>query len=182
MIAVPVANAGRDPRGPGTGAGGVGDGTGSGGDGDGDGGGGYETPPRRIRDGIRSADLPDSFVEIGRSERNAVRFAVEDDGRVTNCRLTRRSRNADLDAVTCPLFERRFRYQPSRDAAGRPVRSIVVMEPGVYGSSSAGHVGWVTSVSGGQITIVEMNALAGPFNYNTRTLSDGPGMRYIYAP
>jgi surface antigen len=61
-------------------------------------------------------------------------------------------------------------------------RSILVMEPGVHGSSSVGHVAWVTSVDGDQVHIVEMNALAGPYNYNTRTLTDGPGMRYIYAP
>ncbi|WP_347350335.1 CHAP domain-containing protein [Intrasporangium sp.] len=62
------------------------------------------------------------------------------------------------------------------------VRSIVVMQPGVHGSSSAGHVGWVTAVNGNRVTIVEMNALAGPYNYNTRTLTNIGGMRYIYAP
>lgn len=67
--------------------------------------------------------------------------------------------------------------------SGTPrARSILVMDPGVHGSSSVGHLAWVTSVSGGQVTVIEMNALAGPFNFNTRTLSDGPGMKYIYAP
>ena len=61
-------------------------------------------------------------------------------------------------------------------------RSILVMEPGVNGSSSVGHVAWVTAVNGNQVTIIEMNALAGPYNYNTRTVTQGPGMRYIYAP
>jgi surface antigen len=61
-------------------------------------------------------------------------------------------------------------------------RSILVMQPGVNGSSSVGHVAWVTGVSGNKVTIIEMNALAGPYNYNTRTLTDGPGMQYIYAP
>jgi surface antigen len=61
-------------------------------------------------------------------------------------------------------------------------RSVVVFEPGVAGSSSVGHVAWVTSVSGSSITIVEMNAMAGPFNYNTRTLKHRSGMSYIYAP
>lgn len=62
-------------------------------------------------------------------------------------------------------------------------RSIVVLQPGVHGSSrSAGHVGWVTSVSGNRVTITEMNALAGPGRYNTRTLTHVGGMRYIYAP
>jgi len=67
--------------------------------------------------------------------------------------------------------------------SGTPrTRSILVMEPGVHGSSSVGHVAWVTGVSGNQVTIIEMNALAGAYNYNTRTLTDGPGMKYIYAP
>jgi surface antigen len=61
-------------------------------------------------------------------------------------------------------------------------RSIVVMEPGVHGSSSVGHVAWVTAVNGDEVTIVEMNALAGPYNYNTRTVTDIAGMKYIYAP
>jgi surface antigen len=67
--------------------------------------------------------------------------------------------------------------------SGTPrTRSILVMEPGVHGSSSVGHVAWVTAVNGNQVTIIEMNALAGAYNYNTRTLTDGPGMKYIYAP
>lgn len=67
--------------------------------------------------------------------------------------------------------------------SGTPrTRSIVVMQPGVHGSSSVGHVAWVTAVNGNQVTIVEMNALAGPYNYNTRTVTDISGMKYIYAP
>jgi len=61
-------------------------------------------------------------------------------------------------------------------------RSIVVMQPGVHGSSSVGHVAWVTRVSGNKVTIIEMNALAGPYNYNTRTVTHQSGMKYIYAP
>jgi surface antigen len=61
-------------------------------------------------------------------------------------------------------------------------RSIVVMEPGVHGASSAGHVAWVTAVNGNEVTIIEMNALAGPYNYNTRTVTNISGMHYIYAP
>lgn len=60
--------------------------------------------------------------------------------------------------------------------------SVVVLQPGVHGSSSAGHVAWVTSVSGGQVTVIEMNALAGEGRYNTRTFSHVSGMKYILAP
>ena len=61
-------------------------------------------------------------------------------------------------------------------------RSIVVLQPGVHGSSSVGHVAWVIGVNGNEITMVEMNALAGPYNYNTRTVTHVGGMQYIYAP
>ena len=67
--------------------------------------------------------------------------------------------------------------------SGTPrTRSILVMQPGVHGSSSVGHVAWVTAVNGNEVTIIEMNALAGAYNYNTRTLTDISGMKYIYAP
>jgi surface antigen len=61
-------------------------------------------------------------------------------------------------------------------------KSVVVLQPGVHGSSSAGHVAWVTSVSGNQVTVIEMNALAGEGRYNTRTFSHVSGMKYILAP
>lgn len=72
-------------------------------------------------------------------------------------------------------------------AAGWPVghtpraHSIVVFEPGVAGASGVGHVAWVTGVSGSRVTFIEMNALAGPYNYNTRTVTHRSGMSYIYA-
>lgn len=61
-------------------------------------------------------------------------------------------------------------------------RSIIVMQPGVAGSSSVGHVGWVTAVNGNQVTIIEMNATAGAYNYDTRTVTLSGGMSFIYAP
>lgn len=73
-------------------------------------------------------------------------------------------------------------------AAGHTVRntprarSVLVLQPGVHGSSSVGHVAWVTRVSGNRVTVVEMNALAGPYKWNTRTMTHQGGMKYIYSP
>ena len=50
-------------------------------------------------------------------------FDVQVNGRATNCRVTESSGNADLDARTCELIEKRFRYKPAVDAQGRPVVS-----------------------------------------------------------
>lgn len=115
-----------DKPGPGTGAGGIGNGTGSGGSGDGDGY-GDDTPPRRIKGRIKDSDYPDAAAEAGASGTVQVRYFVNVDGRVSGCVVTQSSGNAALDETTCRLIEQRYRYDPSRDADGRPVRSIIVV-------------------------------------------------------
>lgn len=50
------------------------------------------------------------------------------------------------------------------------IDSIVVFQPGVDGvNRSVGHVAWVTSVHGSQITVTEMNASAGLGHFDTHT-------------
>ncbi len=121
------ATAGAAPvPGPGTGAGGEGNGTGSGRYGDGDGDGGDETPPRLLKGRFRNKDFPNAEAVIGAGGIVGVRYTVEIDGRVTHCSITRSSGNAVLDNITCTLIEKRFRYRPSLDAAGRPVASTIV--------------------------------------------------------
>lgn len=112
--------------GPGSGSGGIGNGTGSGGEGSGDGDGGDGTAPEPLRDQLKDSDYPRGAREAGAGGTVTVRYAVETNGRVTGCTVTRSSGNAELDATTCRLIEKRFRYAPARDAAGRPVRSLIV--------------------------------------------------------
>jgi protein TonB len=133
VIAAPVAGTGvqasqgaSDKPGPGTGAGGIGNGTGSGGSGDGDGY-GDDTPPRRIKGRIKDSDYPREAAEAGVSGSVTVRYFVNVDGRVSGCVVTRSSGNRALDETTCSLIEKRYRYDPSRDADGRPVRSIIIV-------------------------------------------------------
>jgi periplasmic protein TonB len=136
VITAPVANTGAAPTqgaaprpGPGTGAGGEGTGFGGGGSGDGDGGGwGDETPPRRIRGRLRDSDYPREAWEAGATGLVTVRYYVNVDGRVSGCRVTHSSGNRALDETTCRLVTERFRYRPSRDGEGRPVRSVVVVD------------------------------------------------------
>ena len=115
-----------DVRRPGTGSGGQGNGTGSGGYGDGDGGGGEETPPRWRKGRLKDSDYPSDAPETGLRGIVSVRYVVEVSGRVSHCRVTRSSGSGVLDSLTCRLIEQRFRYDPSRDAAGRPVESTIV--------------------------------------------------------
>jgi protein TonB len=129
--------------GPGTGAGGAGSGTGSGrfGDGPGRGGdgggngtgygngdGGGFSPPRRIRGRISDRDYPREAGEAGVGGMVSVIYAIEPDGRATDCRITRSSGSRALDLTTCRLIEERFRFEPSRDRRGNPVRSRMVQD------------------------------------------------------
>jgi protein TonB len=138
LPAAPIAGPGDKPTagaapipGPGTGAGGQGNGTGSGGSGNGPGGGGGEggeTPPRHIRGTIRDGDYPRGAATAGIGGTVSVIYAVETDGRATHCAITRSSGNAELDETTCRLIEERFRFEPSRDRNGRPIRSRIVQD------------------------------------------------------
>jgi periplasmic protein TonB len=107
--------------GPGTGASGVGNGTGSGGAGDGDGNGGAETPPRWRKGQLKDSDYPKDAGEAGVSGTVTIRYLVMEDGRVGDCVIVKSSGNGALDETTCRLIRERFRFDPSRDAAGRPV-------------------------------------------------------------
>lgn len=124
------ANTGGAPvKGAGTGSGGVGNGTGSGAGGDGDGGGGGgagETPPRWRRGQLRDSDYPSALTQAGIGGTVGVRYVVETNGRVGRCDVTDSSGSAQLDALTCRLIQQRFRFDPSRDAEGRPVASTIV--------------------------------------------------------
>ncbi len=110
-------------RGPGSGAGGVGEGTGSGGQGDGIGGGG--NPLRQIAGRITGRDYPERPYRAGIGGTLYVRYVVGVHGRVSDCSIVRSSGNAELDSATCRLLTERFRYKPRRDAAGKPVPTVI---------------------------------------------------------
>ena len=117
-----AAQAGAATEGPGSGAGGQGDGLGAGRGGDGTGGGGGSRA-RLLSGSIGDHDYPAAAARANIGGAVIVRFTVGADGRVRDCGVMRSSGNDDLDATTCRLIERRFRYAPARDAAGRPVES-----------------------------------------------------------
>lgn len=126
----PAASSGASDRpGPGTGAGGEGNGRGAGGSGDGQGG-GREIPLRRTRGDIRDSDYPDRLREAGVTGVVGLRFTVGANGRVSACAVTRSSGVPELDALTCRLILKRFRYRPTIDANGRAVADVVTGEQG----------------------------------------------------
>ena len=119
-------------RGPGTGSGGIGNGLGSGrfgnGTGGGGGGGGRGSRARWLSGGIDASDYPEDAYNSRRGGIVHLRFTVAPSGRVSDCAVTRSSGSRELDAVTCRLIVRRFRYRPARNAEGNPIASTVVGE------------------------------------------------------
>jgi protein TonB len=126
-VGVQATSGASDRAGPGTGAGGIGNGNGAGGEGDGDGS-GRERVPRLLNGRIKGSDIPDAILDIGFRGVVSVRYRVETNGRVTGCTIARSSGNTLMDQATCRAIEKRFRYDPWRDVAGRPVSSVVLRE------------------------------------------------------
>lgn len=135
VIAAPVAGPGAQASagasnkpGPGTGAGGQGTGLGSGASGTGTGGGGggrMVRPADCVRCELPVWILPRRLRENGVDAIVQIKFAIVENGRVRNCRVTRSSGDRELDAITCREIERRYRYRPARDEWGRPTTSEI---------------------------------------------------------
>lgn len=121
-----AASAGASDRpGQGTGSGGRGNGTGGGGYGNGNGNDDDEVPPRLIKGRLKFSDLPSGLRDNGVGGTVSVRYGVEANGRVSDCTVMTSSGSAELDQLTCQLIQQRFRFDPSRDHEGHPVRSFV---------------------------------------------------------
>jgi protein TonB len=110
------------PSGGGTGTGpAAGSGAGGGSGGEGYGGGGGGTDLELISGDIGFRDYPKHLGNAGIGGRVSMTFTVGVDGRARGCRVTHSSGVAELDALTCRLIEKRFRFRPSTDRYGRPV-------------------------------------------------------------
>ncbi|HEX2804115.1 MAG TPA: hypothetical protein VHN55_09080 [Sphingomicrobium sp.] len=103
------------------GQGGAGTGTGSGGAGTGRGGGGAgNTPALLVRNLTRSdyRSLTGGRMPAGAA---GVAIRVNAGGRVDSCSVEHSSGDSTIDAGLCPLIRSRLRFQPARDAQGRPI-------------------------------------------------------------
>lgn len=70
---------------------------------------------------ISDADYPPAAQRAGEAGTTTVRFTVGADGKVTNCDVTGSSGSSILDAETCKLIMRRFRYRAAEDASGNKI-------------------------------------------------------------
>lgn len=111
-------------RGPGSGAGGQGDGSGAGGRGNGGGGLIVVSRARLISGAIDNKDYPRGAARANIGGTVVAFYTVLANGRVTGCQIRRSSGNGELDATTCRLIEKRFRYDPARDSNGNAIADI----------------------------------------------------------
>jgi protein TonB len=122
VVPMPAAHVSGGGAGSGAGAG-SGTGGGAGGSGTGEGAGG--TDLEQIAGEITPRDYPRHLGNAGIGGRVGILFTVGVNGRVTACRVTSSSGIPELDALTCRLIQKRFRYRPSTDRYGRPVADEV---------------------------------------------------------
>jgi protein TonB len=72
---------------------------------------------------ITTDDYPSAALRAGDEGIVVISVRVGADGRVAGCTVTGSSGHPALDAATCRLYQRRARFTPSRDDAGRAIES-----------------------------------------------------------
>jgi periplasmic protein TonB len=109
------ALAGQGGAGTGTGAGGTGTGAGAGA------GAGAGGRPARLVRNLTNADYRRLTGDRIRSGSAALALRVDSTGNVDSCQVVRSSGDASVDSGICALVSQRLRFDPARDAQGRPV-------------------------------------------------------------
>jgi protein TonB len=70
---------------------------------------------------VSEADYPAGALRRGQQGAAAFDLIIRPDGRVSDCRITRSSGSAELDAATCAKVSERASFTPADDAKGDPV-------------------------------------------------------------
>ena len=70
-----------------------------------------------------SDDYPASALRAEAQGTTGMAFDIDTSGKVSNCRISQSSGNADLDETACRLMMRRGRFSPALDQNGSPIAS-----------------------------------------------------------
>ncbi len=70
---------------------------------------------------VRTSDYPKSAAAEKRSGETKVRLTVGENGRATNCVVTRSSGHLDLDEQACASLKQRARFRPATDSSAEPI-------------------------------------------------------------
>lgn len=77
---------------------------------------------------ISGEDYPRSEWRRRIGGTTGVRMLVNERGRLAACEITASSGSGPLDVIVCRLLQRRFKFSPARDAAGKPVAQWLVLK------------------------------------------------------
>lgn len=69
-------------------------------------------------------DYPDDALRANQQGEVILRYWVETNGRISDCKVVKSSGFASLDSTTCEILTERARLVPARDGKGLPVRSL----------------------------------------------------------
>jgi protein TonB len=72
---------------------------------------------------VTADDYPPAAAREGRGGTVGLTWAINEQGRIEDCRVTQSSGSPDLDETACRLVTRRGRYAPAKDQNGGPTRS-----------------------------------------------------------
>ena len=98
--------------------------TGSGTGGNGQGGGAVSKAVKTAGEINSARDYPIPTRDLRINDFVIVAITVGADGRPSGCRVSRPSKDAQANSITCQLALKRFRFKPATDASGKPVTSI----------------------------------------------------------
>lgn len=73
---------------------------------------------------FRAEDYPNDALRANQQGEVILRYWVETNGRLSDCKVVKSSGFASLDSATCAIITERARLKPARDAKGSPVRSL----------------------------------------------------------
>jgi len=71
---------------------------------------------------VTDADYKPRWLREGLSGQIKLDLTIGADGRVADCLIARSSGHAVLDEASCKLLTKRARFEPARDAQGKPAR------------------------------------------------------------
>lgn len=77
-------------------------------------------------DWIRSGDYPNKALLAGHSGIVQFRLDLDETGKVRGCHILARTNPDEFADLSCELLNRRARFSPALDAAGKPVKSFWV--------------------------------------------------------
>ena len=91
----------------------------------GDSGGSGENDAVWLSGEIGNSDYPHQAADRGAQGTVRTEITISPQGRVSRCQVTRSSGDLDLDATTCRLLLKRFRFRPATDDSGHSIVDTV---------------------------------------------------------